>query len=650
MKSANFSIRSKLSLLSLILVMLVTALTALSFYSYNYIQHTYQKVKYSSVPDLIALFEAKNACRRSFICVEQFLETGDSNNIDSFVTNLQDFEVRLTEYENKSQKNTGRADIKKIILPYKADIEQTANVIFDFYRKSEKMLLELDNINNRLDITFMDNAQQKEHQTLENVIIESKNLYTASVSIIADRGDTGKNTRKKKIYEQLEQAKHYLQNFTYTSRNNEHFEILALIEKLFETSTQVADLDQRISAEEIKLKQNENDSMNILTWAIIYENDDLARQTNAVARLIEFSKISLVVLTIIFTVLALVISRYFSKKIIDSISSLVESTKIMARGNLNHRTQIKSRDEIGTLAESFNKMAEELVKQTASVDNLNREMVERKKAEEMLREANEQLAASNQELMMLTARLEKANSELKDFVYIASHDLREPLRKISSFGSILKESLENKLDPDNRENLRYMIDGADRMSKMIEGLLTYSRVSSKEAPLEEVDLNEVVEQLKQIELAKLIEETAAQIDTPERLPKIFANAAQIRQLLQNLVANGIKYHSKDVRPHITIRTTEEHSGEIRIEVQDNGIGIEEKYFKDIFKMFRRLHSRREYEGTGIGLSVCKKIVEKHNGKIGVISKPGEGSTFWFTLPVKDAGKNEHTELVLSSAE
>ncbi len=234
-------------------------------------------------------------------------------------------------------------------------------------------------------------------------------------------------------------------------------------------------------------------------------------------------------------------------------------------------------------------------------------------------------------------------------MYIASHDLREPLRKITSFGSILKESLENKLSTDDKENLKYMIDGADRMTKMIEGLLTYSRISSREAPPELADLNEIVEQLKQIELAKLIEETNTIIEIPQPLPKIVANSAQIRQLLQNLVGNGIKYHSKEVSPHITIRAIETDKDEIRIEVQDNGIGIEDKYFDDIFKMFRRLHSRREYEGTGIGLSICKKIVERHNGKIGVISKPGEGSTFWFSLPVKSNLKNEQTELVSSSA-
>jgi light-regulated signal transduction histidine kinase (bacteriophytochrome) len=258
----------------------------------------------------------------------------------------------------------------------------------------------------------------------------------------------------------------------------------------------------------------------------------------------------------------------------------------------------------------------------------------------MLKEANQQLAASNHELMTLAQKLEETNRELKDFVYIASHDLREPLRKITSFGSILKESLEDKLTGDDKENMKYMIDGADRMTKMIEGLLAYSRVGSKEVQFEEVDLNEIVEQLKQLELSKLLEETNATLEVPEPLPKIQANTTQIRQLLQNLVGNGIKYRAKDVKPHIIIRAKHTDNGEIRVEVQDNGIGIEEKYFEDIFKMFRRLHSRSEFEGTGIGLSICKKIVEKHNGKIGVESKPGNGATFWFSLPAKNVVENE----------
>ena len=227
--------------------------------------------------------------------------------------------------------------------------------------------------------------------------------------------------------------------------------------------------------------------------------------------------------------------------------------------------------------------------------------------------------------------LEASNRELKDFAYIASHDLREPLRKINSFGELLKDSLGGNLGKDDQENLEFMIDGACRMEEMVAAILKYSRVGTKELSFEAVDLNEIVEQLEQLELAELLEETSGTIEVQQPLPKVEADSPEIRQLLQNLIANGIKYRREEVRPRIVIRAKQIDNDKVRIEVQDNGIGIKQEYYNDIFTMFKRLHSKQKYKGTGIGLAVCKKIVERHNGQIGVESKYGEGSMFWFTL-------------------
>jgi len=254
-----------------------------------------------------------------------------------------------------------------------------------------------------------------------------------------------------------------------------------------------------------------------------------------------------------------------------------------------------------------------------------RDSTERKKAEQVLEKLNEELEATIQ-------KLSQSNKNLQDFVYIASHDLREPLRKISSFGKLLENSLKEKLVDDDRENLNFMVDGAERMTQMIEGLLTYSRVNTKDIAYQTVDMDKIIEQFRQLELATLLEETGATIEVPEPLQKVHADPVQVKQLLQNLIANGIKYCTKDTKPRIVIRAKKTTENKIRIEVQDNGIGIKKEYYDDIFTMFRRLHSREEYEGTGIGLAVCKKIVERHNGQIGVQSEVGAGSTFWFTLP------------------
>lgn len=271
---------------------------------------------------------------------------------------------------------------------------------------------------------------------------------------------------------------------------------------------------------------------------------------------------------------------------------------------------------------------------TIGMLSTGQDVTNRKRAEEMLQ-------VTNEELKYAASSLETANSELKDFIYIASHDLREPLRKISSFGNLLMDSLKDNLEEDDRENLGFMIDGANRMMKMIEGLLQYSRVNTKDAELEHIDLNKVIEEFKEVELAKLIEETQTTIEVPQELPIIQGVSAHIRQLMQNLICNGIKYHEEGKTPHITVRAIPIDEYEYKIEVHDNGIGIDKKYLSDIFKMFKRLHARTTYEGTGIGLSICRKIVEKHNGKIGVSSTPGEGSTFWFILPKINIGVPEN---------
>jgi light-regulated signal transduction histidine kinase (bacteriophytochrome) len=236
---------------------------------------------------------------------------------------------------------------------------------------------------------------------------------------------------------------------------------------------------------------------------------------------------------------------------------------------------------------------------------------------------------------------------MKNFVYIASHDLREPLRKITAFGSMLGQSLKGTLSGDDAENLKFMIDGAQRMTKMIEGLLMYSRVSTQAQPAQSVDLNEIVTQLQQLELAVLIEEKYVTVES-QSLPSIDADPAQIRQLMQNLIANGIKYQKKGNAPHITITSKPAPDGMVRIEVTDNGIGIKPEFQDAIFAMFKRLHSRDEYEGTGIGLAVCKKIVERHGGKIGIESQPDKGSTFWFIIPVVNTKTNDN--LCLNIAE
>lgn len=237
-----------------------------------------------------------------------------------------------------------------------------------------------------------------------------------------------------------------------------------------------------------------------------------------------------------------------------------------------------------------------------------------------------------QEIKRINRKLEEANKELQDFVYIGSHDLREPLRKISSFGTLLQDSLKGKLDDDQQENFQFMVEGARRMQDMIDALLTYSRLTTRAKPPQRVDLNQVIEDLKKVELATMLDEAQGNIHVPKPLPSVQADPSQMHQLFQNLIGNGLKFHKEGIAPEIIIRAHDAENNMVRIEVEDNGIGIDEKYLGQLFTMFKRLHSREQYEGAGIGLASCKKIIERHGGNLGIRSTLGKGSAFWFTLP------------------
>lgn len=229
-------------------------------------------------------------------------------------------------------------------------------------------------------------------------------------------------------------------------------------------------------------------------------------------------------------------------------------------------------------------------------------------------------------------KLEQSKREFEEFIHVASHDLREPLRKISSFGALFQESLEDKLDDDQRENLGFMIDGAERLQAMINDLLAYSRITIRAKPFQPVDLNQVVENLRNFELASAFEETKGEIIIPNPLLVVYGDPSQIHELLQNLIANSLKFHRDDIPPRISISSYATRANMVRVTVQDNGIGIDPKYHERIFVMFRRLHPQTRYKGTGIGLAVCKKIVQRHGGEIGIKSIPEDGTVIWFTLP------------------
>jgi light-regulated signal transduction histidine kinase (bacteriophytochrome) len=250
-----------------------------------------------------------------------------------------------------------------------------------------------------------------------------------------------------------------------------------------------------------------------------------------------------------------------------------------------------------------------------------RDISHQKETEIILNELNEKLKIRAEELA-------DSNVELERFAYVASHDLQEPLRMVSSFLQLLQKKYEPQLDETANKYISLAVDGANRMKRLINDLLQFSRVTSTAIALKPVDTNEIMQELNELFKAKIQACNGNLVF--ENMPIVNADKTQMTQLLQNLISNALKYKG-DRNPMIKISAKENEKDWVFL-IEDNGIGIDPKFFEKIFVIFQRLHNKDEYSGTGIGLAICKKIVERFNGKIWVESEPAKGSKFYFSIP------------------
>ncbi|MHB9106281.1 MAG: sensor histidine kinase [Armatimonadota bacterium] len=308
-----------------------------------------------------------------------------------------------------------------------------------------------------------------------------------------------------------------------------------------------------------------------------------------------------------------VVGHHFSKFVP---AQLVESRQARMRDVVSMGHSVRFEDEQNGIIfdHNFCPIFEGIhVKRVAT---FSQDITKRKQAEQALSRVAEELSRSNQ--------------ELEQFASVASHDLQEPLRAVSRYVSLLEERMRDQLDAKALQHIDGAIQGVERMQRLITDLLALSRVGTQGKAFALVDLQTVLDHAVQ-SLSVNIRETGAQI-THDPLPVLTADAGQLVQLFQNLIANAIKFRGERT-PEIHV-SAQPQAGTWLITVRDNGIGIEPQYFARIFLIFQRLHKRTQYPGTGIGLAICKKIIERHGGAIRVESRPGEGSTFFFTLPSK----------------
>lgn len=400
----------------------------------------------------------------------------------------------------------------------------------------------------------------------------------------------------------------------------------------------------------------------------IYLRDDLRREY---ALLVGQVGIALAVMLISLLV-ATLLSSFLAGRISRPILELAQVAQSVRLGRTDPvRARKRGHDEIGVLIDAFNEMLDRIEDQNAALrsahDDLKLEVAERRRAEQELKALNETLeervaersAALEQRARELTEanraltienaerrraeaelagrseELARSNSDLEQFAYVASHDLKEPLRTVKSYTQLLAKRYRGKLDADADEFIGFACEGVARMGQLIEDLLAYSLVGRGKSTREPADCSTALKRaLANLEGA--IRESGAKV-TYDELPALIAEPTLLVQLFQNLISNAIKFRSEkppDVHVH-----AEQHDDEWVFAVRDNGLGIGPEYAQRIFVLFHRLHGRSAYPGTGIGLAICKRIVERHGGRIWVESEPGQGATFYFTLPAAVQARN-----------
>ena len=306
--------------------------------------------------------------------------------------------------------------------------------------------------------------------------------------------------------------------------------------------------------------------------------------------------------------------------VLRQINGIVSAAQQMREGNLSARSKVDySPGELGQLARSFDEMAGTIEKQVQDMRVTQAE----------LKALNEDLEAR---VLERTLDLKRSNEDLEQFAYVASHDLQEPLRMVNSYIQLLRQRHGDKLDPSAREYITFALDGATRMQQLIVDLLAYSRIGREGKQFGEVDLNQALDRaLANLKVAST-ESQAEIVKAP--MPVVHGDLTLLTQVFQNLIGNALKFRG-EAKPLIEIMVSPQ-GGEWQFAITDNGIGIAPQDFERVFVVFQRLHSRETYSGTGIGLSVVKKIVERHGGRIWVASAVGKGTTFHFTLPRLEA--------------
>ena len=388
-----------------------------------------------------------------------------------------------------------------------------------------------------------------------------------------------------------------------------------------QSSVQAGVTQERIDAT-ILLDERLVAQLLIKSQSIITATDRFAKKIHGeVTQIQKATNNIILLLMIILAVATVTTSLLVVGSISKALAKLLKGTETIAKGNLEQRIDIKNKDEIGQLTLSFNEMTDRLQE---SYTGLKKEITERKRAEEKIQ-------TLNRELEYRLIEIRAANKELEAFSYSVSHDLRTPLRAIDGFSQILLEDHREKLDKEGRRVLDIIRDNTGRMGELISDLLALSRLGRKEIIKKDINMEELTRNIFE-ELRSAAPQTKIKMKI-NTLPSAFGDESLIREVLANLISNAIKFSRNEKSPVIEVGGKSENNENIYY-VKDNGVGFDMKYSDKLFGVFQRLHSQQEFKGTGVGLAIVRRIIERHGGRGEAEGKVNKGATFYFTLPLR----------------
>ncbi|MDP2920947.1 MAG: ATP-binding protein [Candidatus Omnitrophota bacterium] len=560
----------------------------------------------------------------------KYILTGESGYRDSYYELRRTIEKEFKDYEVHARLR-GRDKILKTIMDADEGIAKNIDSDMELFNKREK---------GNEDIAFIKSDLEKRIRELSGandiLIKEARGPEIVSSRLIPVKWALARLSSGISDAERMAVNYLYDQEKTYKDLYSESYfnmkKYVNVCRNLAGSDKEIAYLNDietgldRYNSAILGVMDNHDKIIKEKGWNLVKLQDalklSLQNATDDELKQIEKNKIDIrnriaTVNTLIFIIMAAVafismfVVFYTMRSITGPIQKLHDGADLIGRGNLDHRLSIKTGDEIEELAEGFNSMAGELKGLYTNLEN-------------KVKERTLQLAEANE-------ALGRTNKELDDFTYIVSHDLKEPLRGVKAFTKLLLEEYSGKLDTEGKEYLKTISDSSARMGRLIEDLLNLSRIGRIKNVEPNIDLNEALSDVRK-NLVYALEEKKVNLNIKPDFPKVSCDRIRITEVFSNLVSNAIKYTRKDKQPVIDIGWSDKKDF-YEFYVKDNGIGIEKQYYDRIFQIFQRLHAKGgEYEGTGAGLTIVKKIVENHGGKIWVESEPGAGSVFYFTLP------------------